>query len=131
MDDSKDGYLIITDSMNKYGDRSGALGKEFGRLKTRLGYGRQHVFHSIRITMITQLIRASVPGTLIAELVGHETGLVTFDVYSQGASAGQKLAALGRLPALPSVQVAATKHGQALPDKISDGVDLNSVSNAR
>jgi len=56
------------------------------------------VFHSIRKTAITQLVRADVPGTLVAELVGHETGTVTFDVYSQGASAAQKFDAISKMP---------------------------------
>lgn len=99
--DSKDGYLIPSDSKNKYGIRSDALSKAFGRLKESKGYGSQHVFHSIRKTVITQLVRAGVQGTLIAELVGHETGTVTFDVYSQGASAAQKLEAISNLPTLP------------------------------
>ncbi|MFA7945133.1 tyrosine-type recombinase/integrase [Pseudomonas brenneri] len=99
--DSKDGYLIPSDSKNKYGIRSDALSKAFGRLKESKGYGSQHVFHSIRKTVITQLVRADVQGTLIAELVGHETGTVTFDVYSQGASAAQKLEAISKLPTLP------------------------------
>ncbi len=98
--DSKDGYLIPSDSKNKYGIRSDALSKAFGRLKEAHGYGAQHVFHSIRKTVITQLYRAGVQGPLIAELVGHETGTVTFDVYSQGASAAQKLEAISMLPML-------------------------------
>ncbi|MDD1975215.1 tyrosine-type recombinase/integrase [Pseudomonas tussilaginis] len=98
--DSKDGYLIPSDSKNKYGIRSDALSKAFGRLKEANGYGPQHVFHSIRKTVITQLHRAGVQGPLIAELVGHETGIVTFDVYSQGASTTQKLAAISKLPSL-------------------------------
>ncbi|VVO59269.1 site-specific integrase [Pseudomonas fluorescens] len=100
MDDSKDGYLVPSDSKNKYGKRSDLLSKAFGRLKKSLGFGPLHVFHSIRKTAITQLVRADVTGTLIAELVGHETGTVTYDVYSQGASAAQKLAAISKLPTL-------------------------------
>ncbi|WP_336346970.1 tyrosine-type recombinase/integrase [Pseudomonas monsensis] len=99
-EESKDGFLIPSDSKNKYGIRSDALSKAFGRLKEAQGYGAQHVFHSIRKTVITQLVRAEVQGTLIAELVGHETGTVTFDVYSQGASTAQKLAAISKLPSL-------------------------------
>ncbi|MCF5666184.1 tyrosine-type recombinase/integrase [Pseudomonas marginalis] len=101
--DSKDGYLIPSDSKNKYGIRSDALSKAFGRLKEAQGYGAQHVFHSIRKTVITQLYRSGVQGTLIAELVGHETGTVTFDVYSQGASSTQKLEAISKL-SLPPVE---------------------------
>ncbi|MGZ9737508.1 tyrosine-type recombinase/integrase [Pseudomonas sp. GNP012] len=102
MDDSKDGYLVPSDSKNKYGIRSDLMSKAFGRLKKELGFGEFHVFHSIRKTVITQLVRASVTGMLIAELVGHETGTVTYDVYSQGHSAAQKLEAISKLPPLPS-----------------------------
>jgi hypothetical protein len=63
--------------------------------------GSHHAFHSIRITAITQLVRVSVAGAIIAELVGHETGTVTYDVYSQGHSAVQKLEAISKLPTLP------------------------------
>jgi integrase len=98
--ESKDEYLVPSKSRNKYGIRSDALSKAFGRLKTSLNFGPQHVFHSIRGSAITHLHRADVPDRLIQELVGHETGTVTFDVYSQGASAKQKLAAISKLPSL-------------------------------
>ncbi len=97
---STDEFLIPSSSRSKYGIRSDPFVKSFGRLKTSLGFGPDRVFHSIRKTVITQLIRAGVPGVLVAELVGHETGTVTFDVYSQGASINQKLDALLKLPAL-------------------------------
>jgi integrase len=100
--DTKDGYLVPSESKNKYGNRSDLLSKAFGRLKTSQGFGPLQVFHSIRKTAITRLVRASVTGTLIAELVGHETGTVTYDVYSQGASAAQKLEAISKLPILPA-----------------------------
>ena len=100
MDDSKDGYLVPSDSKNKYGIRSDLMSKAFGRLKTSLGFGKFQVFHSIRKTAVTQLSRAGVAGPLIAELVGHETGTVTFDNYHQGASAMQKLEAISKLPTL-------------------------------
>ncbi|MHC8325435.1 tyrosine-type recombinase/integrase [Pseudomonas sp. LB1P83] len=106
VEQSKGGYLVPSSSKNKYGIRSDALSKAFGRLKTTHGYGSQQVFHSIRKTAITQLVRASVQGPLIAELVGHETGSVTFDVYSQGATAAQKLEAISKLPLLPIISEA-------------------------
>lgn len=98
--DSVDGFLVHSKSRNKYGNRSDPLSKAFGRLKSAHGFGKQHVFHSIRGTVVTQLLRANVPGTLIAEIVGHETGTVTFDVYSQGSSPLQKLKAISKLPRL-------------------------------
>lgn len=98
---SKDGFLVPTDSNNKYGIRSDALSKAFGRLKTTMGHDRYHVFHSIRKTVTTLLVRADVPDRLIKELVGHETGTVTFDDYSQGSSPKQKFDAIAKLPAIP------------------------------
>lgn len=103
MTDSQDGYLVPSDSKNKYGNRSDLHSKAFGRLKKSQGFGPRHVFHSIRKTAITQLVRAEVSGPLIAELVGHETGTVTFDIYSQGASAVQKLTAISKIPSLPDI----------------------------
>ncbi len=94
---SEDGYLIKSTSGNKYGNRSDALSKQFGRLKTDLGYNSQFVFHSLRKTVITQLQRADIPGILIAAIVGHETGTITFDVYSSGPSPKQKLHAISKL----------------------------------
>ncbi|RRV08046.1 integrase [Pseudomonas sp. v388] len=95
--DSIDGFLIPSTSRNKYNKRADALSKSFGRLKTRLGFGRSHVFHSVRVTAITQLLRHDVPGPIVAQLVGHETGLVTFDVYSKGASPAQLVSAISKL----------------------------------
>ncbi|WP_317246680.1 MULTISPECIES: site-specific integrase [Pseudomonas chlororaphis group] len=95
--DSKDGFLIESPAGNKYGNRSDALSKQFGRLKTSLNYNSQFVFHSFRKTVITQLQRADVPGILIASIVGHETGTVTFDVYSAGPSPKQKHDAISKL----------------------------------
>jgi len=97
MESSKDGYLIPAPAGNKYGIRSDALSKAFGRIRTVAGFGPQYVFHSIRKTVITQLLRAGTTGVLIAEIVGHETGTVTFDVYSEGHSPKQKLDALKTL----------------------------------
>lgn len=98
--DSPDGYLLPSSAGNKYDNRSDPLSKAFGRLKTSLGFGKQHVFHSVRATTITLLLRAGVPGTTVANIVGHETGLVTFDVYDEGASPQQKLEAISKLPTL-------------------------------
>nr|WP_242169240.1 MULTISPECIES: tyrosine-type recombinase/integrase [unclassified Pseudomonas] len=100
VEDSRDGFLVVTDFVGRQGDRTGAIGKAFGALKTSLGYGGQHVFHSIRGTTITQLARHDVPYPMICELVGHKTKTVTFDVYSAGFSAQQKLTAISTVPRL-------------------------------
>lgn len=58
---------------NKHGNYSDAIGKRFGRLKTRLGFGKELVFHSLRHTVATQL-KAKYPqyGVVVNELLGHE-----------------------------------------------------------
>ncbi|NSX08764.1 site-specific integrase [Pseudomonas lini] len=98
--DSTDTFLIPTSSHDHYGKRSHAISKAFGRLRTAAGFSKLHVFHSFRHTVVTELIRADVPDALAKELVGHETGSVTHDVYSKGASAAQKLVAISKLPSL-------------------------------
>ncbi len=50
---SQDGYLLSGLTLNKYGDRSNAIGKRFGRMKAKLKYPRLQVFHSIRKIVIT------------------------------------------------------------------------------
>lgn len=97
---SEDDFLISSASNNKYGIRSDALSKAFGRLKTSLKFGPELVFHSIRKTFITLLHRGGTTGPIIAEIVGHETGTVTYDVYNHGASAQQKHDAIARMPLL-------------------------------
>ncbi|OIN49181.1 integrase [Pseudomonas azotoformans] len=98
--DSTDTFLIPAESADKYGKRSHAISKAFGRLRTAAGFSRLHVFHSFRHTVVTELIRADVPDALAKELVGHETGSVTHDVYSKGASTKQKFDAISKLPTI-------------------------------
>lgn len=83
-DASKDGYLISGLTFNKYDDRSNAVGKRFGRLKTALGFPRLKVFHSIRKTVVTQLENAGVSENLAADIVGHEKPRITYGLYSGG-----------------------------------------------
>lgn len=101
-DQSEDGYLIPSTGGNKYGVRSDPYSKAFGRLKTQLEYGKDYVFHSIRKTFITELHRADVAGVTLAAIVGHETGTVTFDVYSTGPSMQQKYFAICKLTLEPT-----------------------------
>jgi integrase len=98
--DSTDTFLIPTSSHDRYGKRSPAISKAFGRLRTEAGFSRLHVFHSFRHTVVTELVRADVPNALAKEMVGHREGSVTHDVYSKGASTAQKLAAISKLPTL-------------------------------
>ena len=84
--ESKDGYLISGLTFNKYNDRSNALGKRFGRLKTKLGFSsRVYTAHSFRSTLITMLENAGVSENLAADIVGHEKPRITFGLYSGGS----------------------------------------------
>lgn len=80
-----DEYLLAGLQVNKYGIRADAIGKRFGRLKTKLGYGKLHVFHSLRKTLVTLLENAGVPEGLAADIVGHEKQTMTYGLYSGGS----------------------------------------------
>jgi integrase len=82
--ESEDGYVLQGLTVNKYGDRSNAIGKRFGRLKIDAGYGERFVFHSIRKCVVTQLERAGVPENVTADIVGHDKPTMTYGVYSGG-----------------------------------------------
>lgn len=83
---STDGYLLSGLTFNKYQDRSNAIGKSFGRLKTKASFGRRHVFHSIRKTFTTKLENLGVPENVAADIVGHEKPNITYGLYSGGSS---------------------------------------------
>ena len=83
-DNSQDGYLLSGLTFNKYGDRSNAIGKRFGRLKSSLGYGTDYVFHSFRKGVATQLEAAEVPENHVARLLGHDLKTMSYGVYSGG-----------------------------------------------
>ncbi len=102
-DASTDGHILAGLTLNKYGDRSNAIGKRFGRLKAALGYGPQHVFHSLRKTLVTLLEDAGVSENLAADIVGHEKPRITYGLYSGGASLKTKADALAlvKYPGLP------------------------------
>lgn len=97
MAESKDGYLISGLSQNKYGDRSNAIGKRFGRLKTAEEYGAQHVFHSIRKTLVTMLENKGVGENVAADIVGHEKPRITYGLYSGGTTLEVMLESIDRI----------------------------------
>jgi integrase len=86
IESSTDDYLLSDLSKNKYGDRSNAIGKRFGRLKTKHKFSSRYVFHSIRKTFTTMLENADVGENLAADIVGHEKPRITYGLYSGGAS---------------------------------------------
>lgn len=94
VDTSKDGYLLSELTFNKYGNRSNAIGKRFGRLKKKMGFSELYVFHSIRKTLTTMLENAGVTENIAADIVGHEKPRITYGLYSGGASTEVKRKAL-------------------------------------
>lgn len=93
LDASEDGYLLKGRALgetNKYGNRLDAVGKRFGRLKTAAKFDKSFVLHSIRKTAITEVHRAGADTSVMPALFGHETGMITFDLYSAGPSLEQK-----------------------------------------
>lgn len=92
-----EGYVLADLTPNKFGDRSNAVGKRFGRLKKAAGFGAQHVFHGIRKCVSTQLENALVPEGISADLLGHEKPTITYGLYSGGASLEVKRTALEKL----------------------------------
>lgn len=82
---------------NKYGDRSNAIGKRFGRLRTAQGFDGRYVFHSIRKTVVTILEQATVPEGVVADIVGHEKQTMTYGLYSGGTSLDNKRDAIEKL----------------------------------
>lgn len=84
IDTTEDEYLFCNLPANKYGKRSDAIGKRFGRLKTKLGYGSEHVFHSFRYGFSGQLENAMIQQTQASRLTGHKIQGMTYGLYSDG-----------------------------------------------
>lgn len=92
-----DGYLLSGLTFNKYMQRSNAIGKRFGHMKTAQGLGKGHVFHCFRNTVATQLENAGVPEGVAADIVGHEKKTMTYGLYSGGTSTKIKYEAVKRI----------------------------------
>lgn len=76
------------------------LGKKFGRIKTKLGFGPLHVFHSIRKTATTHFEQAQVPEGITADIVGHKKQTMTYGLYSGGTSVEQRKEAVDAMEQL-------------------------------
>ena len=90
-------YLIPHLTKNKFGDRSNAIGKRFGRLKTSLGFSDRYVFHSIRKTFTTMLENAGILENVTADIVGHEKPRMTYGLYSGGTNLEVKRKAIQKI----------------------------------
>lgn len=94
LETSKDGYLLSRLPSNKYGSRSDAIGKRFGRLKTAIGHPPLKVFHSIRKTVTTMLENAGITENLTADIIGHDKPRLTYGLYSGGHNLERKREAI-------------------------------------
>ncbi len=94
---SNDGFVLSGLTVNKYGDRSNGIGKRFSKLKSAMGFGSQHVFHSLRKTVVTILENAGAPENVVADIVGHEKTTMTYGLYSGGLSLAVKRETLDKL----------------------------------
>lgn len=94
---SSDGFLISGLSLNKYNDRSNAIGKRFGRLKTAMKFSEKYVFHSIRKTFTTQLENTAVLENIAADILGHKKPHMSYGLYSGGASLQTKAGAIAHV----------------------------------
>ena len=71
--------------------RTNAVGKRFGRLKSKLGFPSTKVFHSLRKSFITACEQAGAIEGVVADIVGHEKQTMTYGVYSGGSSIEQRM----------------------------------------
>ncbi|SCA54824.1 putative integrase [Candidatus Terasakiella magnetica] len=95
--DSKDGYVLSGLSENKYGDRSNAIGKRFGRIKTEMGFNRCHVFHSIRKTVISKFRHAGIDEDKAADIVGHDIPTMTYGLYADNSLLQELIEAMEKI----------------------------------
>jgi hypothetical protein len=66
----------------------------FGHPKTKLGYVKQHVFHSIRRTGATVFKQTGVPEGVTRDIVNLAKQTVTHELYSGGTSVTQRRGAM-------------------------------------
>jgi len=78
--------LISGLTFNKYENKSNALGKRFGRLKSSLGFSSLQVFHSIRKTVATTFENKEVLENIVADIIGHDKPRITYGSYSSGTT---------------------------------------------
>lgn len=82
---------------SKNGARIDALGKRFGRLKTRLGFSTRHAFHSIRKTFGIELLNLETDPVWIQKILGHKSETVTFDIYATHLTMDNKRSVIERI----------------------------------
>ena len=94
---SDDGFILSNQAAGKFGERTNALSKRFGKLRTAMGFDRGVTFHSLRRSFITALERAGVPEGTVQDIVGHERSTLTGSTYSGKSTFEMKRAAIEKL----------------------------------
>jgi integrase len=88
-------FLFRKLTTGKFGDRTDAIGKRFGRTKTALGYDGRYVFHSLRKTVATRLEQTGVLENVASDILGHEkAATLSYGLYSSGTSIEQMRSAV-------------------------------------
>lgn len=100
-DADHEGYLIRSRAENQYGLRATIIGKEFSHLKTRLGYGEGHTFHSIRHTVSHLFEAAECPEGVAQDIIGHKKLGMTYGLYSGETKIDQRARWLERAVVYP------------------------------
>ena len=77
----KDGFLFHNMIPNKWGNRSDAIGKRFSNAKTKMGFGKELTFHSIRHTVSNLFLNGKVEEFIAADILGHEKPTITYGLY--------------------------------------------------
>jgi integrase len=62
------------------------ISNSFSKFKTRLGYGFERDFHSLRRTFTTQMENLGIPESVTADIVAHKKKTMTYGLYSDGTS---------------------------------------------
>lgn len=88
--ESTNEYLFPNLTFTSNGERASAVGKRFGNLKSKLGFGPKKVFHSFRHTVTTALLQAGTDLNIAQDIVGHEKGNITADTYNAVGSSMQQ-----------------------------------------
>ncbi|AWB48292.1 hypothetical protein HYN69_07000 [Gemmobacter aquarius] len=75
---------IIADVEEWVGGRlaNQTITNQFSEMKTELGFGKEHHFHSFRHSVANRLENARVSSREVKRLMGHLIGNITFDTYS-------------------------------------------------
>lgn len=88
---SSDDFLFVGQKPNKYGKRTGRMGKRFVRLIKKVGSYKTGVgAHSFRRALATMMQENGVEEPKAAAIIGHEIGTMTYGVYADSLSFAEK-----------------------------------------